>query len=145
MIDRVRIPEGQLAAPPHHRPGETFLKGPVPMVWLAAAMALPGRALHVGIGLWFEAGLCNSAAVKVNLSRFPFDRSAASRGLAALERAGLVRVARVKGRTPRVTIVAVNTKISALVTGARALDQEPSMGFGSHTALHVIGEVTCTT
>jgi hypothetical protein len=31
---------------------DRFLKGPVPMPWLATAARLPGKALAVGIALW---------------------------------------------------------------------------------------------
>jgi DNA-binding transcriptional ArsR family regulator len=92
---------------PRHRDGELFVKGPIPWSWLAAAMALPGRALHVGIALWLRAGIAGNGVVSVNLSRLPVDRSASSRGLRALEAAGLVSVSRRPGRKPLVTLLAV--------------------------------------
>ncbi len=76
---------------------ERFLKGPVPWSWLERAMKLPGRALHVGIWVWFYAGMVKDGHVPLNLSRLGFDRSAASRGLAALEKAGLLVVTRRPG------------------------------------------------
>ena len=85
--------------------GELFLRGPIPWVWLERAMRLPGRALHVALFLWLKAGIIKSALVTVNLSRLSVDRSAASRGLAALEAAGLIRVERKPGRKPLVTIL----------------------------------------
>jgi hypothetical protein len=56
---------------------ERFLKGPVPLAWLQAAARLPGRSLHVGMVLWYVAGL--SGWVSVHLSnvlclRFGLDR-----------------------------------------------------------------------
>lgn len=85
--------------------GELFLRGPIPWAWLQRAMVLPGRALHVALSLWLQAGILNGALVTVNLSRLSVDRSAASRGLAALEAAGLVSVRRRPGRKPLVTIL----------------------------------------
>lgn len=82
-----------------------FLKGPVSWPWLQRAMALPGRAVHVGLHLWLMAGVLNSKVVTINLSRLSVDRSAASRGLVALEAAGLVAVQRRPGRKPLVTIL----------------------------------------
>lgn len=87
---------------------EPFLAGPIPWRWLTRAMALPGRACAVGLEIWHVAGLTKSRTVSVNLSRMPFDRSAAGRGLAELEHAGLVTVLRVPGRKPRITIVDSN-------------------------------------
>jgi hypothetical protein len=82
-----------------------FLLGPVPMSWIARASALPGRALAVGIFVWFRRGIVGETTVKVNLSRIPgIDRYAAARGLAELEQAGLVSVVRARGRAPMVNI-----------------------------------------
>ena len=87
-----------------------FLKGPIPMEWLRTAAALPGKALAVGIELWFQSGLLRSNWVSVSMSRFSrhgVSRFAAARGLAALERAGLIRCLRAPGRKPRVEIISV--------------------------------------
>lgn len=96
------------AAPPRHLPGERFLKGPVPWVWLVQAGHLPGAALHVGVMLWHLAGLERSAEVSLSLTRMGemgVSRHAAARGLTALERAGLVRADRHRGRKARVFIL----------------------------------------
>ncbi|WP_141415255.1 hypothetical protein [Caenispirillum bisanense] len=87
-----------------------FLKGPVPLAWLAAASQLPGRALAVGIALWFQAGLHGSQDVKLTnqaLSAFGVDRFAKKRALDALEEAGLVLVKHQRGRSPQVRILTV--------------------------------------
>lgn len=90
---------------PRHRPGERFLKGPIPMRWLGAAMRLRGKALHVALAIWQRAGMTNSPAIKLNLSRLDgVTHSAGSRGLAALEKAGLVTVVRMKGQSPVVAL-----------------------------------------
>src|SRR5262245_30594087 len=105
-LDGLRLPPVPTAGvprPPHRRPGEPFLKGPIPMSWLERAAQQPGRALHVGIVLWFSAGLTQRWNVRLALSRlsaFGLDRYAASRGLRALEAAGLVSVDRHAGRVP---------------------------------------------
>src|SRR5215472_15360360 len=83
--------------PVRHRRSEKFLKGPVPLNWLAAAGRQPGKALHVGIVLWFQSGLKVSRTVALSsnvLRSFDVDRHAGYRGLKALERAGLVSVFR---------------------------------------------------
>jgi hypothetical protein len=111
--DRLRIrarPSGPLAAapPPRPQPGGKFLKGPIPMDWLARAAALPGKALAVGLAVWFEAGCVGRAEVTLSLSRIGrlgLTKNTARRGLVALERAELVGVDRRPGRAPRVTLV----------------------------------------
>lgn len=94
---------------PDRRRGERFLKGPISWPWLTLAMALPGKAVHVGLHLWFEAGMTGSADVAPSLSSMQrnagVSRFAASRGLAVLEAAGLVAVERHAGRKPRVRLL----------------------------------------
>ena len=110
--DELRVSQPLLPAskrrPPRHRKGERFLKGPIPWKWLQKAMALPGRALHVGVGLWFQAGMKKSRTVAFPLSKLPgVTRWSARRGLGVLKTAGLVSVEILPGRAPRVTILEV--------------------------------------
>ena len=72
-------------------------------------MELPGHALHVGVVLWhkaflsdFNAEVSHSATA---MEKWGVSRYAAMRGLAELERAGLVAVDRHSGRKARVTIL----------------------------------------
>jgi hypothetical protein len=118
-LDQFRYPsEPDLAAlaPVRRRdqiPGGRFLKGPVPLVWLQVAAKQPGRALHVGIVLWFLVGLTRSAQVTLKSSElrgFGLDRFAARRGLKALEKANLVTVTRHPGRAAVVTVVGQNAR-----------------------------------
>ncbi len=104
------IPKGKPARAkvPRHRRGEMFLRGPIPLDWVTIASKLGGKALHVGIALWFFAGMKRTRVISLNLSqpeRFGFDRFSGSRALAALEEAALVRVERHPGRKPVVTIL----------------------------------------
>ena len=115
--DRLRLPKriaelrgSQRSAPPRHRPGERFLKGPVPCAWLQRAARLPGKSFHVGIALWQRAGMEKSDTVKLSngiLEDWGTDRYAKARGLKDLEEAGLVSVKRHHGRSPIVTILDV--------------------------------------
>jgi hypothetical protein len=87
-----------------------FIKGPLPLSWLQRAAALPGKALHVALGLWYVRGLCCSVT-------FPFKRRVAREfgispdatydALTNLEAAGLIRVDRHRGRSPIVTILEI--------------------------------------
>ena len=98
----------KLKRQPLRRDGGRFLRGPIPLSWLAPAAVLPGKALHVAIALWFLSGLKRSSTVKLTgslRSQFGILPDAGRRGLAALERAGLVFVERPPGCCPRVTIL----------------------------------------
>src|SRR5262245_56577516 len=99
-VEALRAPEVDVGAlakrpprrPPRHRQGEKFLKGPIPWTWLERALPLPGKALHVALLLWREAGcrrcrtvrFCLRGALPAGLSR-----QSARRGLRRLADAGL--------------------------------------------------------
>ena len=112
--ERLKLPAGAVgqAKPgnrlPRHNAGERFLRGPIPWPWLEVAGRLPGKALHVAIVLWLLAGIKHGRPVKwepATAATLGVRRHAAYRGLAALERAGLVEVDRHRGRCPVVTIL----------------------------------------
>jgi hypothetical protein len=87
---------------------DRYLRGPVPLAWLEAAARLPGRALQVGLALWYLVGVTKSATVSlssVRLAAFGVDRSAKRRALAALAGAGLVTLDQAPGRNPAVTVI----------------------------------------
>lgn len=103
--DQVDLKPGQ---PPRHRPGERFLKGPIPMEWLALAAKLPGKALHVGMAVWHLAGMKRSSTVILTASllrSLGVTRYAARRALKVLEQAQLVSVGRHRGRNPTVVLL----------------------------------------
>jgi hypothetical protein len=88
----------------------------VPLAWLSRASRLPGKALAVALAIWYVAGLERSGTVRLTTStlrEFNVGRKAAYRGLAALERAGLVQVERKRGRCPGVTITHRRTQAAA--------------------------------
>lgn len=104
--------------PPPPRPGrkrrlraEPFLRGPIPLEWLARAAVLRKPALPAGLGLWFVRGVSRqigpvrvSAAIR---KKMRLSAGQMLRGLRALEGAGLVRFVRDgRGRCPVVEIVA---------------------------------------
>ena len=80
---------------------EPFLRGPIPLAWLARAHAAGGSALAVGLALWFVRGVSGKRApVKVDSSvrrRFELSRDQTGYGLRALEAAGLAHYVK-KGR-----------------------------------------------
>jgi len=93
---------------PRPNAGEHFLKGPIPLDWLALAARLPGRSLHVAILLWYAAGLQKTATVSLSntlAQRFGIERNAKYRALRWLEHEGLVSVENNAGQAPRVTLL----------------------------------------
>jgi hypothetical protein len=89
---------------------EPFLRGPIPLAWLATAAQLRKPALPAGLGLWFVRGVSKKTGpVRVSAAlRKKVGLSAGQmlRGLRALEGAGLVRFVKDgRGRCPVVEIV----------------------------------------
>lgn len=87
-----------------------FIRGPIPMDWLARAARIPRRnAVLVGLVLFHLAGMRSDRTGLVlcveRCKPFGLGRKAVQRGLADLESNGLVRVDRSAGRCPRVDLV----------------------------------------
>jgi len=112
IIDLIRFESNSGRPAYKNRKLKRFLRGPIPLDWIATAARLPGKSLHVAITLYYWQGLRRSHKVRMSmalLKDFGVSRWAAYRGLAALERAGLVHVERLAGRSPRVEIIRPNT------------------------------------
>lgn len=111
VLKRSSVKQKSRGKPPRHKPGELFLRGPIPLDWLAAAAHQPGKSLHVGLGLWFLAGIKKSREIALSgsvLRGLGVKRHSGYRGLVWLEQAGLVRVVRHSGRNPIVTLLELN-------------------------------------
>lgn len=94
--------------PDHPTRRHAPLRGPIPWAWWHRASHLPAPALRVAIVCWWIAGRERSAEIVLDLgawSALNLSQPAASRGLVALESAGLVSVARRPGLSPVVTIL----------------------------------------
>jgi hypothetical protein len=104
----VDIDAQQMAADLPARSSGRFLKGPIPWPWIATAAALPGQALLVGLCIWRLAGATKNCTISfgnADLKPLGIGRAAKSRGLRALERAGLVEIVHQPGRFPKVTLL----------------------------------------
>jgi len=80
----------------------------IPISWLIAAAALPGKSLHVGIALWHLSEVRQSKSIAFSnkaARQFSVDRNSKYRALAWLEEAGMVSVRRVIGQSPSVTLL----------------------------------------
>ena len=87
---------------------KNFLRGPIDWPWLVKAMALPGKALAVGLILWREVGIISDRTVFVNHSRFRkwgIKTGACRRAMTNLTNAKLISVLRPTGRNLEVTIL----------------------------------------
>ena len=85
-----------------------FIKGPLPFKWMCNAAMLPGRALAVGLALWFEAGCKKTDTVTLTtklLSRLGVERGAKMRALRNLREAGLIEYKGTSGKNPEVRIL----------------------------------------
>jgi hypothetical protein len=98
---------------PRHKKGEKFLKGPVPVGWLAQAAHLPGKAFVVAIFLWFIAGMKKMPTLKVSqkaLRAWGLNRKTVYRALDALEEINLISVIRHPGRNSIVRIIGIRER-----------------------------------
>ncbi len=85
-----------------------FLKGPICFRWITKASALPGKALHVGLAIWYLIGLKRTSTIKLAPSvvrKFGASRDSGYRALKSLEVAKLVSVKRLNGQAPIVTVL----------------------------------------
>jgi len=102
---RPNLESGQIEEVPQSVP---FLKGPIPLWWLTRAAALPGKALALGVALWWLHGMSKDDSFKLTgkaLGAMNVSRDAATDGLRRLEADGLVSVQRAKGKRPVVQII----------------------------------------
>jgi DNA-binding MarR family transcriptional regulator len=84
-----------------------FLKGPIPLRDVAAASRLPGRALAVFLAINHRQALTRNSVVTLPrnlLADLGVTKDAKARALRALEAAGLVRVERQPGQSPRIRL-----------------------------------------
>jgi hypothetical protein len=89
--------------------GRKFICGPIPLLWMRRAAGLPKCGLVVAIVISYCRGLEKIDSFKLKPSRlreFGVGRSTATRGIFALESAGLIRVVdRHPGRAPLIEVL----------------------------------------
>ena len=92
-----------------------FLRGPIPLEWLAAAATLPGKTLNVALALRWLQGMSAGQPFKLAqkaLDMLNVSRETAGDCLVRLEQHGLIQVVRKPGRSPIVSIVELHSAIS---------------------------------
>jgi len=94
---------------PHHRrtTKEPYVTT-IPIVWIASAAKLKGKAIHVGIILWYLSGVSKNDEVTIPrklLEQFGIHRETCRRAVIELEDARLITVHRTGRKRARITIV----------------------------------------
>ncbi len=96
---------GSLAESPKKVP---FLRGPIPLAWLAEAAKLPGKTINVAIAIWWHHGMAGGKPFKLTkmvLNSLNVGRDAATAGLNNLEQAGLIKVERKQGQRHSISVL----------------------------------------
>ena len=105
-LDQLRLPAERFRSlessrrPPRHRPGDPFIKGPIPYAWIASACRLPGAGLRVAMACRF---LCcrfqreNRWGLDAIARGLRVSDDSVRRGLHSAELAGLLAVEREPG------------------------------------------------
>ena len=99
--------------------GTLFLKGPIPLSWLRAALEAGSAASAVGQYLWYLRGLRKTTENLVVTRKgakeiMGISKDILYRGLSRLSEANLITTTRGQGKAIRVTILTVNPKKSQL-------------------------------
>ena len=101
---------------------EPFLKGPIPMSWIKTAAELPGKALQLGIAIWWLRPMAKTENFKLTQKALDYvgiSRDASYDALARLEASGLIRVQRLPGQRPLVGVL--NTEAACTVKAVSPL------------------------
>ncbi len=89
------------------RSSRPFIRGPIPIDWIATASGLPGKTLNTALALWWLSGMKNHNEVKMSkqaLAYFGVSEDAYRDALCRLEQARLVDVRRRSGQRALVKI-----------------------------------------
>lgn len=88
-----------------------FIKGPIPVAWMASAIRLRGSsATKVAVALFYQRGLRKDDEFRIEPARFRelgIDDTARRRGLKQLKSAGLIEVTQRPGQSHVITMVGV--------------------------------------
>ena len=88
---------------------------PIPEWWAIIAMALPGKAYHVGAIIWQECRINGNPSCKLTRhvwEKFGLHRHTIRGGLKALEEAGLIVLEKGGKRSPLITIVNDQSRVA---------------------------------
>ena len=119
----------------HRRQVHPFVRGPIPLWWLARASEAGSAAIRVGLCLWFMRGVLKSGdAIKVSqavLRKLKLSRDQSQRGLKALAAAGLVEfIVAGRGHCPIVKLLNAGIELEP---GSEKSSAGTSEGIGPDT------------
>lgn len=89
------------------RDGGLFLKGPIPIRWLGAVCALPGKTVQVALAIWWLASMKNFEPIKVTkraLALFHVSNDAYRDAVRRLTEAGLISCTTAPGQRSLIKI-----------------------------------------
>jgi hypothetical protein len=107
LVPVVRLHYDRANAKSTARSNRPFIRGPIPIDWIAAASALPGKTLNTALALWWLSGMKNHNEVKMSkqaMAYFDVSTDAYRDALSRLEKARLVTVRRQPGQRAWVKI-----------------------------------------
>lgn len=112
-LDEFRLESSQLnqssgSTSQPSRQKRKFIRGPIDLAWVMKAGRLKGKALQVGMILWFESGCQESRTVPLRQSlaqEFGCHRDTVIRAVRELEKAGLVTITSDPGKCLSVTLL----------------------------------------
>ena len=89
--------------------GRRFVKGPIPLEWLAVACSVGGKAANVAWAIWYRRGTTKRTTdlpiTRRLLRHFSVHPETAVRILEGFSRRGLLTLLKRRGRSPRVSIL----------------------------------------
>lgn len=91
----------------HAKKRNGFIKGPIPLLWIAEVCKLSKSAIKVALAICFLRGIHGDVWFKLGnstVSRFCLTRQSKSSGLRELEQAGLIQIKRIAGSLPSVKV-----------------------------------------
>lgn len=107
LVSVIRLHYDRSHAKSTVRSNRPFIRGPIPIDWIAAASGLPGKTLNTALALWWLSGMKNHNEVKMSkqaLAYFGVSEDAYRDALCRLEQARLIDVRRRPGQRALVKI-----------------------------------------
>lgn len=109
-------PQSESTAIPKPKPRQKFVRGPIPLNWLHAALKLGDKSGHLAWVLWFLAGITGKNPIRVTSAlckEFHISPRTTARLLERFAKAGLLSLDRRRGRGPDVTLSEVEPQSDA--------------------------------
>lgn len=103
---------------PRPQKGEKFIAANVPWSWFAIAAGLPGKALAIGMLVWWLVTVNKQPVVAFSYKRAEctgLSHESIRQSIRKLELAGLISVQRAPGRSPRIRVLPAPMTVESVV------------------------------